>query len=136
MRRCLALALAPLAVVPFIFLCRVGYLRAGHWNKFLFDDLLYLVIVSYLGSAVAAPLVMLGLRLRRNRVSIRGVCGWFTIVSVIVAALSVFAISGNPGVAILYAIITAIGAGAVSLAYGLIAGVPWRAERNDISAVQ
>lgn len=124
----MALIFAPLAVVPFIFLGRMGYLRAGHhWGKFWLDDLLYLVIVSYLGSAIAAPLTMLMMRVRRISPSIGNICAWFTLISATIAVLGVFAISRSPGGAILSAVLTTIGAAAVSLAYGLIAAVPWRA---------
>lgn len=116
--------LAPLAVAPFIFLGNIGYLRAGHWAKFWLDDLLYLTIVSYLGSSVASLIVM---RLRPGLRSIGRIWAWFTTISAAIAAVVVWAISRSLGAVVLYAIITVIGASAVSLTYGLIAGLRWRA---------
>lgn len=124
MRRWIARVLAPLAVAPFIFLGNIGYLRAGHWAKFWLDDLLYLTIVSYLGSSVASLIVM---RLRPGLRSIGRIWAWFTTISAAIAAVVVWAISRSLGAVVLYAIITVIGASAVSLTYGLIAGLRWRA---------
>jgi hypothetical protein len=130
----MARLLAPLAVIPFIFLSRIGYLRmGGHWEKFWLDDVLYLTIVSYLGSAAASLVVMIILTLRPGPRSIRRIWAWFTTVSTAIAAVVVWAISREAGGAVIYAILTVIGASAVSFSYGLLSGLPWRAASPSLS---
>lgn len=142
-RRSLACLLAPAAVAPLIVLIRISVLEMPwHWHEYWWEELAYFTLLSYFGSTLAAPLVMLAMRIGRREASVRAVWGWFTLICCTLAAAistmygwhsAAHRLPGSPppgpllGLTLIGFIVALVGSAPVGLAYGLIAGLPWRA---------
>lgn len=131
-RGLLACLLAPAAVAPLMIVGRIAVLEMPwHWRQYWWEQLLYFSFVSYFGSALAAPLVMLAMRMRRRGVSIVAVWGWFVLICSTLGAIILTLIgrhSEGPllGLSAGGFVLALVGSAPVGLAYGLIAGLPWR----------
>lgn len=137
-RRMLACLFAPATIVLFVFARVHAVWMHGYWQEGGDADVAFLACASYLGSAVAAPLALLAIRLRGGGISTLRVWRWFAAVCAAFGAIGLTAVAGNPLATLAGGAIGAVGASVVALAYGMIAGLPWRTraagERSQAAA--
>ena len=119
----IAAVLAPLTVSALVMVGRSGYLQdPGHQQKYWVEGgWLVDVILPYLIAAPATYVVLLAVFVVEVRLSVLRVLGLFVLVCAAVAA----ALSRTWELGLVAAIAGTI----MALAFGFIAGLPWRAPR-------